>query len=534
MYQAMGKERELLKPTRPRLILARGRYCRFLARSADEHALQAIWAVHAIQSGRVDSAKPFLKFPEDADVSTMDEPKAIYKWELETFITSLLTTAKDKPREGRHHITNLTKFDSLLELTRFLRDIEECEYALTSRPEDIFEEMYRIGQRQFSWQRGTNREQIFRYAYVYGQGDCAEYFRERNGLSVQDFMLMSLMICGLLFDQPWTRMPDLTKSEFSQDQLNKTLSILSIDVVQARSRAAELNREMTRRIGRPLRIAYMPSLMRRFPLFSRTDARETGYIAPLPPLVLARVTAGLYYDFMAGSQQMMEKANRRFEQYIRKLLVAYHGRVEAFSGDRYGPKGLKVNPPDCLVMDGNEIKIAIECKATKLTFEAQFAEDPLSSAKQGFEQMAKAVFQLWRFFSHARRGVYTDQSVSATAIGVVLTMDAWMQMAGKLRDAVMQRARGMAQENPDITDQDKRNVVFCSVQELNDVCAEVEFDGLMEVMNHALTAKYHGWSILEVMRDCGVKRTKKGFPMKAGDLVPWLDAIADPTNRPFM
>lgn len=43
--------------------------------------------------------------------------------------------------------------------------------------------------------------------------------------------------------------------------------------------------------------------------------------------VLARVTAGLYYDFMAGSQQMMEQANRRFEEYIRKLLVAYHGRV---------------------------------------------------------------------------------------------------------------------------------------------------------------------------------------------------------------
>lgn len=530
----MGEERAPPKPTRPRLNLARGRYESFLARSADEHALQAIWAVDAIQSGRADSAKPFLIFPKDAAVASMDEPKAIYKWELETFITSLLTTAKDKPREGRYHITNLSKFDSILQLTRFLRDIEECEYALMSRPEDILEEMYRIGQRQFSWQRGTNREQIFRYAYVYGQGDCAKYFQESRGLSVQDFMRMGLMICGLLFDRAWTRMPDLTKSNFSQDQLNKTLSILSVDVARARSLATELNREMARRIRRPLRTAYMPSLMRRFPLFSRTDSRETGYIAPLPPLVLARITAGLYYDFMAGSQQMLEQANRRFEEYIRKLLVAYHGRVQAFSGKPYGPKGLKVDPPDCLVMDGKEIKIAVECKATKLTFEAQFAEDPMNIAKQGFEQMAKAVFQLWRFFSHARQGVYTDQAVSGTAIGVVLTMDAWMQMAGTLRDAVVQRALEMAQENPDITDEDRRDVVFCSVQELNDVCAEVEFDELMEVMKHAVTMKYHGWSMLEVMRDCGVKRIKKGFPMKAGELVPWLDAIADPTDRPFM
>lgn len=105
---------------------------------------------------------------------------------------------------------------------------------------------------------------------------------------------------------------------------------------------------------------------------------------------------------------------------------------------------------------------------------------------------------------------------------------------GGLRDRVNQRARELAADHPDIEDADKRNVVFCAVQELNDVCAEVEFDELMAVMKQAVTSKYHGWSVLEVMRDSGVKRTKKGFPMKVNELVPWLEIIADPTDRPFM
>ncbi|MFG1362368.1 hypothetical protein [Xanthobacter versatilis] len=50
------------------------------------------------------------------------------------------------------------------------------------------------------------------------------------------------------------------------------------------------------------------------------------------------------------------------------------------------------------------------------------------------------------------------------------------------------------------------------VQELNDFCAEVEFDELMAVMKHPVTPKYHGWSMLEVMRGQRRERHQEGLP----------------------
>ena len=53
--------------------------------------------------------------------------RAIYPWELETFVSSLLTTEKDKPRQGRHHRSNCNTFASIYSLTNLLRDIEGTE-----------------------------------------------------------------------------------------------------------------------------------------------------------------------------------------------------------------------------------------------------------------------------------------------------------------------------------------------------------------------------------------------------------------------
>ncbi|NKL18560.1 hypothetical protein GFM07_05505 [Rhizobium leguminosarum bv. viciae] len=97
-------------------------------------------------------------------IDNMVDQYAIYKWELETIVTSLLTTSKDNHRNGRYKYTNLTKFESLGALVNLLREMENGEYAMTGTADNIWEEMYRIGQRQFAWQRGYNAEQLYRYA----------------------------------------------------------------------------------------------------------------------------------------------------------------------------------------------------------------------------------------------------------------------------------------------------------------------------------------------------------------------------------
>lgn len=525
--------RDLLSRNAARLKLSmrRKRYLQWLERADDAGCLTLIWAVRALQSGNSNAARQYIAFPEEAAMDGILGDYAVYPWELETFVTSLLTTKKDKLRQGRYHRSNCSTFSSISSLTNLLRDLEGAEYVLTSKPEDIWEEMYRIGQRQFSWQRGLNSEQIFRFAYVYGQGACGDFFEQANGLSVSEFLCLSLALLGVFSMKPWTELPDPTIFGLSKDKMERTLELHSIQLADARKRASRLNSDAIKRLGRPLRTAYMPSLLRQKPIV-RIDRKLPIYIAPLPHLIMSRATAGLYYEISQGPNQLLTEANARFEDYIRALLTAYLPGLEAIKDGAYGPKGLQVDPPDCLVKDGDHVVLAIECKTTKLTFEAQYAENPMAVARQGFEQIAKGIFQLWRFFSHARRKVYGTRPVSPDAIALVLTMDGWMQMAADLRHAVTKRAEEIAAKDASITKADMRPVVFASVQELNDTLAQTERPEFLAALTYATTEKFDGYGLPEVARDCGVSLVKKRYPMDIGALLPWWNKFGKPEDRP--
>ncbi|GAK69340.1 hypothetical protein RRU01S_04_01620 [Agrobacterium rubi TR3 = NBRC 13261] len=517
-----------------KLKIAKGHYRTWLERANDLECLTLIWASHALQSGHERHARKYISFPKEAITDKMVGEWAVYKWELETVVTSLLTTPKDKPRQGKYRVTNLTKFETMTSLINSLRAIENYEYGMKSGAEDIWEEMYRIGQRQFSWQRGYNSEQLYRYAFVYGQGNCGAFFEQQNGISVSTFMFLSMAMFGYSWERPWFTPPNIGALGVTQADLDKTLALHSIDIAAARKMARSMLDDAQRKLGTGLRTAYMPSLLRQRSMISNTG-RVTSYCAPLPPLVMNRATVGLYYDIKQGPQQLMTEANDRFEQYIRNLVEAYHHRFQALKGLRYGPtKATEVDPPDCLVKDGQQITIAIECKATKLTFEAQFAENPPVAAKAGFEQLAKGIFQLWRFFSHARRGIYTAHSVAPDAHGIVLTMDSWMQMATKLRVGALARAKELAAADANIIDVDMRMVVFASVQELNDVFAQTETDAFIEVLGHAVSEKYKDYGLPELTRECGVERVRKAFPLNVADILPWWGKIKDPNERPLL
>jgi hypothetical protein len=73
-----------------------------------------------------------------------------------------------------------------------------------------------------------------------------------------------------------------------------------------------------------------------------------------------------------------------------------------------------------LVKDDGKLVIAGECKATKLTYLAQFAEDPFDAEKKQYDQLARGVLQLWRYFSHVRRGVVQEE-LALEAHAMVLT-----------------------------------------------------------------------------------------------------------------
>jgi hypothetical protein len=68
---------------------------KIFARANDHAFLQMIWAIDALQNDREEVAAQYLKtYPQAAAQSTLTNPYAIHRWELETLLVQLFLTLR--------------------------------------------------------------------------------------------------------------------------------------------------------------------------------------------------------------------------------------------------------------------------------------------------------------------------------------------------------------------------------------------------------------------------------------------------------
>lgn len=343
-------------------------------------------------------------------------------------------------------------------------------------------------------------------------------------MSIADFVTVGFYLFTQLHHAPWSRPVAIEKLGIDVPLVERALPLFSMDVEGMRRETRTLIDRLQGRAAQ--RVAYLPSALRRFPIIR--DPRTETYMSPLPQLIMFRMTAGLYYDIASGPQKLMTEANDRFEAYTRKLVGAYFPRFEVHPSQAYGTRKFPLNSPDVLIQDGDSIVAVIECKATKLTYDAQFADDPMQAAKNAYTQLIKGVAQLWRFFSQVRRGIYRGPPVSPTARAMLLTMDSWMEVAGGMRRDAVVAARVLVEGEPEVTEEDMRPVVFCSMQDLADVMIVSNEDRFLSTLDSAVVPAYGGWNFREVHRDSAGPQNEKAFPFDVAELAPsWKLLRAD-------
>lgn len=493
-----------------------------LAQCDDVAFLQLAWAVNTLQSDKDIDVRPYLRFPPEAATTSVRDQYSIHKWDIETLITLLFSTSNAMRRRGDAVQYRYDEFATLSRAVNFLRDAENCESGFILNGSNILMEMHRIGHRQFGWQRGiATTERLYRFAYVYTQGGCADYFEEINDLSIHEFLKVGFLLYAQLHHFPWSSPAAVKELGVDMPLIEKCLPLFSRSLTEIRKEALALIEDAKNR-GHT-RIAYLPSPLRQFPIV--TDPASKKYIAPLPQLVMFRMTAGLYYDIRGGPASLITEANRRFEQYAQLVLESFFPRFIVLPSQRYGPKKARADSPDILIKDGASITAVVECKASKLTYEAQFSENPMEDAHQGYGQLVKGITQIWKFFSHARRGIFSEIPVADGAFGIVLTMDSWMQASKELQQGALDMARDALQETPDVTEADMRPIVFCSMQELSDIMFVSNEDQFLTTLKNASLEKYAGWPLMQVRRETDGELLSREFPLDIGELLPWWDQL---------
>lgn len=309
------------------------------------------------------------------------------------------------------------------------------------------------------------------------------------------------------------------------EALKAAFRLLCISLEDAQKEAHLLRRTIGDR-HRRLPVAYQPSVLRKFPMIS-FGGGNGRLRAPLPELILLRVTTGLYYDLVGGGGELRNEVSRRFEDYCHKLLSAMLPKLRVSQSHQYRFQSNLVDSPDLLIANEGKLALVVECKATKLTFGAQFANDPIGEASAGYDELAKGIFQIWRYFSHVRRGIVAAE-VSLEARGVILTHDTWLVLSRELQDDLLERANALANKDTEISGDDKRKVVFCAVQELEGLLMVSDEQRFLSAIVAATEDRFVGWQLPNVHREIGNDLEQiKPYPFDPEEVLPiWKTLMA--------
>lgn len=488
----------------------------------DEAFFTMIWAIRAAQTGRPDRARPFLNFPDKASSSDMGAPLAVHPWKCETLLNEVLSTPKRKIIPGqKNRYLNCSEFTTVAAVINALSALEDAEDGLTLRRISVLKEMHRLAQRQFPWQRGfLNHAQLYRSGFLYG-GDLAQaYFASTKGISINEFSLGCFALRTMFHENPVVRHDvPLDVIGLPGKIAAAIFNAISLGHEGARQRVIALRRgnEHT---------GYKRSLFREYPCLA-FGAKGERILAPLPEFVELRATSGLFYDIIGGGGSIQNEISKRFETYCLEFLQHMLPSQSVTPSFKYRiKKGVEPDSPDVLMGDDYTISVAFECKATRMSYEARFSEDPVSDARKAYEELAKGVFQIWRFASHHRRGLLQERVLSDGFKGIVLTLDTWMTAASITQQEVLDLARNRANEDPDITEADRVPIVFCSIEDLEQTLHTANETSFLQAIDAAATPEYQGWALWSVHQKVAPEVTGNNaypFSDRIGEFLPWWD-----------
>jgi len=404
---------------------------------------------------------------------------------------------------------------ALAHIVNILRDLENEEYSYFGH--DIYYEIRRVVNRQFEWQRGFfNKALSYRTALMYGGPECADFLQRSLGLTLDEISYGAFALWAAFqnFAQVDRRLPT-EHVGLPHHVRDIVFDLFSADLKQVRSEATNQRQHYRT-------TAYRPSILRKFPCIRRSD-NDQLLVCPLPQLIMARATTGIFYDVIGAGGRVRNEVGHRFERYCLILLQRCFPELFIEPEFAYGARQ-KQDSPDILISHDGMVSHVYECKAVRMAFADRFAEAEFVG--RGYDEIAKAVLQIWRFASHCRRGL-TGRDISPDAMGMVILLDSWMTMVLKAREEVLARAERLIVEDPNICEADRLPILFTEIGDLENLAMSVRYPTYVDVLRKALTKDFDGWLFSSILKSGDVENVQKDFPFDdLPDVVPWWGRVS--------
>ncbi len=484
---------------------------------------QMIWCVDRIRVGDLDrGTRGLSNIPKDVVDSFTQNKFYFLPWILEDLVNEWLTTARPKLALPRRLACESYQGFAKIYNAVLKVDDTESEFEL-ERGQDVLQMLPRYGHRQFEWQQGwLNGPSLYRSAYIYGQGDSRDWFKQSYGLTPADLMLFAMAA-----HSSFTGAPESRRAGFVVPQLGLDAPNVAAGLTMMSAPLGDVMLEATRLRRGPVNIAAKPSVLRRTPI---SQFGPDAFRAPLPDLLLERSTTGLYLDLVRAPAEVKNDIARRFERYCLELFQNLFGDV-ARPQYQYGSRKRPIDTPDILLGLQHELQLVVECKFTRMTFEARFSDAWHEATERGYRELAKGVGQIWRHASHMRRGLVPDKAGDQLS-GLVLTMDPWMRMTHGQDAIILEKAREWCATNDSqIAPEDECPVGFTHVADLEALFHSTNAEYAMRSLHKI--AQRAGWGANELGRDDEAPQVNRpyAFGRQMVEVLPWLERLERPDSR---
>jgi len=139
----------------------------------------------------------------------------------------------------------------------------------------------------------------------------------------------------------------------------------------------------------------------------------------------------------------------------------------------------------------------------------------------------RAVFQAWRYYSHVRRGLAPTEVADESYV-MIFTLDWFLYTSRQLKENVIGEAKVLADKDEQITDEDRKPVIFCAIHELEGVLPIASEDTFLAALKATQDEKFKNWQFREVYRDSTPEKPpRKDYPFKLDGVLPWWRRTQD-------
>lgn len=286
----------------------------------------------------------------------------------------------------------------------------------SSRSDDITLHLSRIAFQQFPWQSPLTNGVLGRYHTLYAHPLVAPMVEAEFGMSTGELFQLVL-----LFAEEMLRRPTLAFEFLPAAEKSVRAPVLALSDRISRS-ANDLRTVTIERQSYDVNWAYSFNPLRAFPLVHAGNPHSL--MCPAPPILLQRLTDGLYFDLIRADPGFGNAIGKAFEYYVGKA-------AERIGGDKFDLREERCwgtperRSVDWIVSD-NSASIFVECKLARLNVASQTEISPEPPFVKAIGRLAENVGQLYATLSEALAGEYPHWKPDNRPVHpVVITFHEW-------------------------------------------------------------------------------------------------------------